>query len=113
MSLISKNASKMRCALSSARTGRRQHAPHLRLEVVPLSGAVEVLEHGEAALEEIRAKRLGFAIGEVPEAGLPHERNGVLEQLGIVEREDEAAVGSHVERRELVHDRRQVLFRAR
>ena len=41
-----------------------QHAPHLRLEVVPLLRAVEVLEDGEAALLQVGAERFRFRLGE-------------------------------------------------
>jgi hypothetical protein len=90
----------------------RDDAPHLRFEVVPLLCAVEVLEHREAALQEIGRKRLRLTIGEIPEAGLPHERHRVLEQLRIVERENQAAVGANIEGREFLEDERQVLLRA-
>ena len=76
-------------------------------------GAVEVLEDGEAALQQVGAKRLCFAVGEVPEPGLPHERDRVLEQIRIVERQDLVAVVVDVEVRELTDDRREVLLRAR
>ena len=91
----------------------REHAAHLCFEVAPLLGAVEVLEHREAALQQVGAKRLRFTIGEIPEARLPHERNRVLEQLGIVERENQAAVGADVEGGEFFDDQRQVLLGAR
>ena len=98
MSLIWKNASKIRCALSRRdEPAVGQHPAHLRLEVGPLRGAVEVLEDREAALQQVGAKRLGFAVGQVPEARLPHERDRILEQLRIVERQDQAAVVVDVE----------------
>ena len=46
----------------------------------------------EAALEEVFAEPLRFDIGQRPEARLPHVGNRVLEQFGIVERQDAAAV---------------------
>ncbi len=114
MSWILKNESKMRFVLvelDEAAVGK--HAAHLGLEVVPLLRAVEVLEHREAALEQVRAKGFGLPIREVPEAGLPHERDGILEQLRIVEGENQAAVHPDVEAGQLVDDLRQVLFGAR
>ena len=79
----------------------------------PLLRAVEVFEHREPALQQIGAKRLGLAVGEVPESGLPHERDRILEQLRIVERQDQAAVGADVECGELLDDEREVLLGAR
>ena len=90
----------MRCDLSSL-TNRPSGSTRriCASKFVPLRAAVEVLEHREAALQQIGAKRLRLAIGEIPEARLPHERDRILEQLGIVERQDPAAVGVDVERR--------------
>jgi hypothetical protein len=76
-------------------------------------GAVEVLEDGEAALQQVGAKRLGFAVGQGPKTGLPHERERILEQIRIVERQDLIAVVVDVEIRQLADDRREVLLRAR
>src|SRR4051812_43670161 len=90
-----------------------QDATHLLLEVGPLLGAVEILEDGKAAFLEVGAKRRRFRVAHDPETGLPHECNGMLEQFGIVEREDAAAVHSYVEIRELADDLRQVLLSAR
>ena len=89
----------------------REHPAHLCLEVAPLLRAVEIFEHGEAALQQVGAKRRGFAIGEIPEAGLPHEGDRVVEQLRIVEREHQAPVGANVEGRQLLEDEREVLLR--
>ena len=104
----------MRCVLSSL-TNRPSGSTRriCASKWLHCCGAVEVLEHREAALQQVGAKRLRFAIGEVPEARLPHERDRILEQLGIVERENQAAVGANVERGELLEDQREVLFRAR
>jgi hypothetical protein len=38
----------------------RQHPLHLRCELPPLLRAVEVLEDGKAAFEEVGAERRGF-----------------------------------------------------
>src|SRR5262249_19772311 len=72
-----------------------------------------VLEDRETALEQIRPERLGFAIGEVPESRLPHERHGIPEEIRVVERQDPAAVGADVERGELLKNQAEVLLRAR
>ena len=100
-------------AVEPDEAGVGQHAPHLRLEVAPLRGAIEILEDREAALEQVVAKRRGLAIGQVPEAWFPHERDGVLEELGVVERQDAAAVVADVDVRQLTHDRAQILLGAR
>ena len=93
-----------------ARLGK--HAPDLCFEVAPLLRAIEVFEYREATFQEPGTKGLGLSIGEMPEAGLPHERDRVLEQLRIVEREDPAAVGVDIDRGELVHDEREVALRS-
>ncbi len=99
----------MRCVLSNL-TNRplRKHPAHLCLEVAPLLGAVEVFEHGKAALQQVGAKRFRFRVREIPEARLPHEGDRVVEQFWIVERENKAAVDANVETRELVEDEREV-----
>ena len=106
--------SKMRCdliELDEPPVG--QHPPHLRFEMAPLRGAVEILEHREAALQQVAAERRRLAIGQVPESRLPHERDRILEQLGIVERQDAAAVRVDVDVRQLSQDQREVLLGAR
>ena len=58
MSLMLKNASKMRMrVVEFDEPAVRQHPAHLRLEVAPLLRAVEILEHREAALQQVGAKR--------------------------------------------------------
>ena len=46
-----------------------QHSAHLGFEVAPLIGAVEILEHREAALQQVGAKRGRLAIGEFQKPG--------------------------------------------
>src|SRR5690349_20653758 len=91
----------------------RHHAAHLRFEVVPLSPAIEILEDGKAALQQVRTERFGLAIGELPESGLPHERDRKLRQLRIIEGKDTAAIQPDVQRGELAQDLREVLFGSR
>ena len=86
---------------------------HLRLEVGPLRRAVEVLEDREAALQQVGAERLCFAVGEGPEPRLPHERDRVFEEIRIVERQDLVAVVVDVEVGQLADDRREVLLSPR
>jgi hypothetical protein len=62
---------------------------------------------------QVGTKRLCFAVGEVPEPGLPHDRDRVLEQIRIVERQDFIAVVVDVEVGQLADDRRKVLLGAR
>src|SRR5262249_17989763 len=64
-------------------------------------------------LQEVTAKRLRFAVRERPETRLPHERDRVLEEIRIVERQDLIAVVVDVEIRKLADDRREVLLSAR
>ena len=113
MSWIVKNESKIRRPIELDPAPFRQHALHLFLEVVPLRRAVEILEHGEATLQQISAERARLDLGHRPEAGLPHEGDRILEQIRIVEREDATAVDVDVEIGELVQDLREMLFGAR
>src|SRR6185369_12322386 len=72
----------------------------------------EVLEDREAALQQVGAKRLCFAVGEVPEPRLPHERNRVFEQIRIVERQDLVCRLLLEKKNKLTDDRREVLLLA-
>ena len=104
----------MRCDLSSLTkrpSGRTRRI--CASKFAHCCGAVEVLEHREAALQQVGAERLRLAIGEVPETGLPHVGDRILEQLGIVERQNQAAVGADVERGQRLEDAGQVLLGAR
>ena len=91
---------------------RRQHAPHLLLEVVPVLLA-EVVEDEESALGQVGAQALGFGVGQRPEARLRHVGDRVAVQLGVVEREDVAVVEVRAQQRDLLQDLHQVAIGAR
>ena len=117
MSRISKNDVEDEMAACSSRheAGVGQHAEHLRLGSSPYcAGAVEVLEHREAALQQIRAERFGLAIGEIQKPGSHMNGDRILEELRIVEREDLAAVVVGCRDRSASrNDRGRFCFRAR
>src|SRR5437899_1398543 len=80
-----------------------QHAAHLRLEVAPMISA-KVVDDDEAALLQIRAKRRRFIVGDVPAARLAEVDDGVLEELGIVERHHVGLVDVRLQVADLVED---------
>src|SRR4051794_11466728 len=57
----------------------------------------------------IRAQRRGFPVAQLPPADLDDVRDGILEELGIVER-DRVDRFLRIEEAHLVHDAHQVLF---
>jgi hypothetical protein len=63
--------------------GIRQHPSHLVREIVELL-QFEVVEDRKATLEQVGAKRGGFAVGHLPIARFPHEGDRIPEQLGII-----------------------------
>ncbi len=102
----------MRCdAIELHPTGAGQHAAHLRFEVVPLV-VLEVVEDGEAALEEVLTEAGPLFVGHHPEARLPHIKDGVVEDLGVVQAQD-APLRVDVDQRELAKDPGEVDFGSR
>ena len=81
----------------------RQHSSHLRLEVEPVVPR-EVIEDDEAALEQIVTQAQHFLVGRAPVSRLAEIRDGILEQLGIVEREDVAVLRANAQRGQLAED---------
>ena len=95
-----------------------EHALHLRDRIEPIAlieaaHLAEIVEDDEAALEEIIPESRDFFVVRRPAARLGEVGNRVLQELGIVEREDVPAddlaplhEGTH--RRQLAHDLHEV-----
>ena len=72
-----------------------QHPLHIGLERLPPAGVVaapserlEVVDDDEAALADVLAKRRGLAIRQRPPAGFDDVGYGILEEIGIVQRQN-------------------------
>src|SRR4051812_3986825 len=90
----------------------RQHLLHLLREVRPVRPH-EVVEDEEAALEQVGAQSGRLLVGQGPEARLAHVGHGVLEELGIVEGQDVAALLVRIERGQLLEHLHEVGLAAR
>ena len=71
---------------------------------------LEVVDDHEPALLQISAERRRLAIGHHPPVGLDDVGDGILEEIGVVERQRVDLLGVGTEERDLIHDAHEVLF---
>src|ERR1700704_4498057 len=66
----------------------REHHQHAAHEALPIGGAMEIVDHDEAALEQVFAQALGLGFGEGPVLYLDGVDPGVVEDFVAVELHD-------------------------
>ena len=87
-----------------------QHLAHSGHEAVPVGGAVEIIHHEEAALEQVFAQPLRLRIGERPVCHLHGIDPRVVEDLVAVEIDD-LLDGAHLDAGEALQRQQELAIR--